>query len=200
MPTAQFHKLRRRFGVLFQDGALIGALTLAENIALPLLEHTRLSKRIIHEASMRTLALVGLDKFSNYYPGELSGGMRKRAGLARAIVTEPPVLFCDEPTSGLDPIPAAQMDQLLLDMKNCYPHMTIVVVTHDLGSVERIAGEVLVLKNKKSVFSGSKDQLKKSCDPYLRKLLDRKFDESRRMSAPPLDSSLRDSLAEWLDA
>ena len=125
--------------------------------------------------------------------------MRKRAGLARAIVTEPPVLFCDEPTSGLDPITAAQMDQLLLDMKACYPHMTTVVVTHDLGSVEHIAEHVLVLKQGKSAFAGSKDELYAAEDAYLRRFLDRKYEESRRMAAPPLDSSVREALSEWLD-
>ncbi len=199
MPQKQFHKLRRRFGVLFQDGAMISSLTLKENIALPLMEHTKLSRGIIGEAAVRTLALVGLDRFAEYYPGELSGGMRKRAGLARAIVTEPPVLFCDEPTSGLDPVTAAQMDQLLLDMRRCYPDMTIVVVTHDLDSVRRIADNVLVLRNKKVAFSGSLDELDGSSDPYIRMLLDRKFVESRRMTAPPLNEELRGALAEWLD-
>lgn len=199
MSEAQFRKMRRRFGVLFQDGALISSLTLAENVALPLVEHTSLPRRTLRDAAMRTLALVGLDKFSDYYPGELSGGMRKRAGLARAIVTEPPVLFCDEPTSGLDPITAAQMDQLLLDMKNCYPDMTTVVVTHDLGSVDHIAEHILVLRYGKAAFAGTKEELHTSQDPYLRRFLDRKFEESRRMAAPPLDGSVRQALAEWLD-
>lgn len=199
MSETQFRKMRRRFGVLFQDGALISSLTLAENVALPLVEHTKLPPKTLREAALRTLALVGLEKFGSYYPGELSGGMRKRAGLARAIVTEPPVLFCDEPTSGLDPITAAQMDQLLLDMKACYPSMTTVVVTHDLGSVEHIAEHVLVLQNGRAAFSGSKEELHASQDPYLRRFLDRKFEESRRMAAPPLDSSVRKALAEWLD-
>ena len=99
LSARQFHKVRRRFGVLFQDGALLGALTLAENVALPLREHTTLPYKILREAALRTLQLVGLENFADFYPSELSGGMRKRAGLARAIVTEPPVLFCDEPTS-----------------------------------------------------------------------------------------------------
>lgn len=199
MSETQFRKMRRRFGVLFQDGALISSLTLAENVALPLLEHTRLPRTTLRDAALRTLKLVGLDSFADYYPGELSGGMRKRAGLARAIVTEPPVLFCDEPTSGLDPITAAQMDQLLLDMKTCYPDMTTVVVTHDLGSVDHIAEHVLVLRKGRAAFSGTREELHASQDPYLRRFLDRKFEESRRMAAPPLDSSVRGALAEWLD-
>ena len=199
MPPAQFHKMRRRFGVLFQDGALISSLTLEENVALPLVEHTRLSRKVLRNTALRTLELVGLEKFAKFYPGELSGGMRKRAGLARAIVTEPPVLFCDEPTSGLDPITAAQMDQLLLDMKACYPQMTTVVVTHDLGSMERIAEHVLVLHAGKTAFAGSKEDLAQSKDPYLRQFLDRKFEESRRMAAPPLDDAVRNALEDWLN-
>ncbi len=199
LSARQFHKVRRRFGVLFQDGALLGALTLAENVALPLREHTTLPYKILREAALRTLQLVGLENFADFYPSELSGGMRKRAGLARAIVTEPPVLFCDEPTSGLDPITAAQMDQLLLDMKQHYPHMTTVVITHDLGSVAHIAEHVLVIKKGQAVFSGSRQELESSEDPYLRQFLDRKPEESRRMAAPPLDKAVRSALAEWLD-
>ena len=198
-PAPAREAIMRRTGVMFQSGALWTSRTLAENVALPLVEHTRLPRKTLREAAMRTLALVGLDKFADYYPGELSGGMRKRAGLARAIVTEPPVLFCDEPTSGLDPITAAQMDQLLLDMKSCYPDMTTVVVTHDLGSVDHIAEHVLVLRSGKAAFSGTREELVASQDPYLRRFLDRKFEESRRMAAPPLDSSVRRALAEWLD-
>lgn len=194
----QFHKVRRRFGVLFQDGALLGSLTIAENVALPLREHTRLPSRLLRDAALRTLKLVGLENFADFYPGELSGGMRKRAGLARAIVTEPPLLFCDEPTSGLDPITAAQMDQLLLDMKIHYPHMTTVVITHDLGSVEHIADHVMVIRRGRAVFSGDRAELNASEDPYIRQFLDRRPEESRRMAAPPLDASVREALAEWL--
>ena len=198
MSPAQFRKIRRRFGVLFQDGALLGSLTLAENIALPLTEHTDLPKATLRKAALRTLELVGLDQFADFYPSELSGGMRKRAGLARAIVTEPPLLFCDEPTSGLDPITSAQMDQLLLDMKKHYPNMTTVVITHDLGSVRHIADHVLVIGNGRTAFSGSKEELYASTDPYLRSFLDRSIQEERRMTAPPLDESVRSALAEWL--
>lgn len=198
LTEAQFRRMRRRIGVLFQDGALISSLTLAQNTALPLLEHTGLPGKLLRETAIRTLGLVGLEKFADYYPGELSGGMRKRAGLARAIVTEPPILFCDEPTSGLDPITAAQMDQLLLDMKACYPSMTIVVVTHDLGSVDHIAENILVMRKGKIIFSGGKSELRASPDAYIKRFLDRRYEESRRMSAPPLDDSVRSALSEWL--
>lgn len=199
LSAKQYHKLRRRFGVLFQDGALLGSLTLAENVALPLKEHTHLPAKVLRDAAMRTLQLVGLEKFADFYPSELSGGMRKRGGLARAIVTEPPVLFCDEPTSGLDPITAAQMDQLLLDMKEHYPHMSTVVITHDMGSVAHIAEHIMVMRKGISIFSGSLSALQASSDPYIRQFLERKPEESRRMAAPPLDESVRNALADWLD-
>lgn len=195
----RFHKVRRRFGVLFQDGALLGSLSLLENVALPLTEHTKLPRAMLHESAQRTLELVGLGAFSEYYPSEISGGMRKRAGLARAIITEPPVLFCDEPTSGLDPITAAQMDQLLLDMKTEYPQMTIVVITHDLGSVAHIADHVLLMRGGGALFSGTYSDLLQSTEPYIRQFLDRKAEEERRMVAPPLQAPVREALATWLD-
>ncbi|HIW78096.1 MAG TPA: ATP-binding cassette domain-containing protein, partial [Candidatus Bilophila faecipullorum] len=164
LPERQFRRVRRRFGVLFQDGALLGSLTLAENVGLPLHEHTRLPKATIRATVLRILELVGLAEFADYYPNELSGGMKKRGGLARAIVTEPPLLFCDEPTSGLDPINAAQMDQLLLDMRRAYPYMTMIVVSHDLASVARVAEHVLVIRDGRVVFSGSYEALKASDD------------------------------------
>ncbi len=131
----EFHDFRRRMGVLFQDGALLGSLTLGQNVALPLREHTKLDDATIDIIVRTKLSLVGLEAFVDYYPNQLSGGMRKRAGLARAIATDPPLLLCDEPTSGLDPINAAQMDQLLLELHEAFPHMTTVAVSHDLESL-----------------------------------------------------------------
>jgi len=131
----EFHDFRRRMGVLFQDGALLGSLTLGQNVALPLREHTKLDDATIDIIVRTKLSLVGLEAFVDYYPNQLSGGMRKRAGLARAIATDPPLLLCDEPTSGLDPINAAQMDQLLLELHEAFQHMTPVAVRHDLESL-----------------------------------------------------------------
>ena len=125
LPAAQFRKLRRNMGVLFQDGALLGALTLAQNVVLPLSEHLHLTKAELRDEAMRVLQLVGLEDFADYYPNELSGGMRKRAGLARAIVAEPRILLCDEPTSGLDPITAARMDELLLSMMHRHKNVLL---------------------------------------------------------------------------
>ncbi len=174
LPYKQFRRIRRSMGVLFQDGALLGSLSVAENVALPLTEHTRLPAKIVREIVLHKLALVGLADFADYYPSELSGGMKKRAGLARAIVTDPPILLCDEPTSGLDPINAARMDELLLSMKERFPGMTIVSVSHDMAGVKAVADHVLVLHEGRVVFSGSRDALENTDDPYLRQFLERR--------------------------
>lgn len=137
-------RVLRRFGVLYQNGALWSGLTLAENIALPLDEFTGLDRQTIAEVVSLKLALVGLRGFEDYYPAAISGGMRKRAALARAIALDPAVLFFDEPSSGLDPISASRLDDLILELKASFG-TTIVVVTHDLDSIFRIADRALFL-------------------------------------------------------
>lgn len=169
----EFRSLRRRMGVLFQDGALLGSLTLAQNLALPLKEHTRLGAVEIDAVVLQKLSLVGLERFGGYHPGQLSGGMRKRAGLARAMVMDPPLLLCDEPTSGLDPINAALMDALLQRLNRQFG-VTVLVVSHDLQSLAGIADYVLVLNEGRSVFTGSREELFASEDPYVRRFLDRR--------------------------
>ncbi len=198
LSSGQFRKVRRRMGVLFQDGALLGSLTLGQNVALPLTEHTKLDAATVESIVQHKLALVGLDKYADYYPNQLSGGMRKRAGLARAIVTDPPILLCDEPTSGLDPINSAQMDKLLLDMKQHFPDMTIIVVSHDLQSLYTIADHVLVLHAGKAVYNGGLEPLRQTTDPYLRQFLDRSAGD---MQTPDLrlGQEARDALRAWLD-
>ncbi len=201
LPTKEFRRMRRRMGMLFQDGAMLGALTLLDNVALPLHEHTKLSKTAIEKAAMRTLRLVGLDDFAHFYPGQLSGGMRKRAGLARAIITEPPYLFCDEPTSGLDPITAAQMDQMLLEMKGTFTQMTMVVVSHDLESLNCIADHVLLLHDKALIFSGSKEALYQSDNVYVQDFLARKVESSGAASLGNFeeqDAEVHEALTAWM--
>lgn len=198
----EFRKLRRNMGVLFQDGALLGALSVAENVTLPLSEHLRLSRAQLRAEALRVLELVGLVDFADYHPNELSGGMRKRAGLARAIVADPRILLCDEPTSGLDPITAARMDELLLSMKERFPHMTIVVVSHDLQSLWTIADRVLVIRDGRSLFCGTPDELRQSEDPYLARFLGREADpeEGRGAGANPgMAPEVRRLLDAWLD-
>jgi phospholipid/cholesterol/gamma-HCH transport system ATP-binding protein len=134
----------RRMGVLYQNGALWSGLTLAENVSLPLEEFTGLDSRAIAEVVSLKLALVGLRGFEEFYPSAISGGMRKRAALARAIALDPEVLFFDEPSSGLDPISASRLDDLILEIKASFG-TTIVVVTHDLESIFRIADRALFL-------------------------------------------------------
>ncbi len=197
MPTQEFKRFRRRFGVLFQDGALLGSLNLIDNVALPLTENTKLSYAVRKEAALRVLELVGLKEYAQYYPSQLSGGMKKRAGLARAIITEPPLLFCDEPTSGLDPITSAQMDQLLVDMKSYYPEMTIILITHDLASVKSIAKNVLLLHEGKSVFNGSVEDFYKSQEDYVLQFLARKAIEEKRMTTP-VHEEVREAIDSWI--
>jgi phospholipid/cholesterol/gamma-HCH transport system ATP-binding protein len=137
-------RVLRRVGVLYQNGALWGGMTLAENVALPLTEYTDLDGRAIREVVALKLALVGLHGFEEYYPAAISGGMRKRAALARAIALDPDVLFFDEPSSGLDPISASRLDDLILQLRASFG-TTIVVVSHDLASIFRIADRALFL-------------------------------------------------------
>jgi phospholipid/cholesterol/gamma-HCH transport system ATP-binding protein len=134
----------RRMGVLYQNGALWSGLTLGENVALPLEEYTELGAAAIAEIVALKLALVGLRGFESYYPVEISGGMRKRAALARAVALDPDVLFFDEPSSGLDPISASRLDDLILQLRGSFG-TTIVVVTHDLDSIFKIADRALFL-------------------------------------------------------
>jgi phospholipid/cholesterol/gamma-HCH transport system ATP-binding protein len=140
---ARVHVLRR-MGVLFQNGALWSGLTLAENVALPLTEFTALDAGAIAEVVQLKLALVGLSGFGEFYPAAISGGMRKRAALARAIALDPEIVFFDEPSSGLDPVSASRLDDLILEVKSSF-NTTIVVVSHDLASIYRVADRALFL-------------------------------------------------------
>jgi len=200
LPTQEFKRIRRRFGVLFQDGALLGSLNLADNVVLPLAEHTNLSKEHLAEAAHKALSLVHLEDFAHYFPNQLSGGMRKRAGLARAIITEPHILLCDEPTSGLDPITAAQMDQLLMDMRHNFPDMTIIIVSHDLASLAKIADFALVLKDKKAIFSGTYEDLQKSDNSYLQQFLNRQSGEHKEAKTIAYSPIIKKEIQKWLDS
>lgn len=146
----------RRMGVLYQNGALWSGLTLAENVALPLEEYTDLDARAIAEVVSLKLALVGLRGFDAFYPNEISGGMRKRAALARASALDPEVLFFDEPSSGLDPITASRLDDLILQLRDSFG-TTIVVVSHDLDSIFKIADRALFLDIKDKTMTALGD-------------------------------------------
>lgn len=160
--------LQRRFGVMFQHGALFSSMTLAENVAVPLREHTPLSAEAIRDIVALKIALVGLPPDSAIkFPSELSGGMRRRAALARAIVMDPELLFLDEPTAGLDPMIAAGFDDLVLELKRLLG-LTIVMVTHDLDSLWRIADRAAVLGEGQVLGLGTMDALARSDDPVIR--------------------------------
>ena len=164
----QPQEIHRRFGVMFQQGALFSSLTLAENVAAPLKEHTKLGSDLIHDIVALKIASVGLPADSaGKYPNELSGGMRRRAALARAIVMDPELLFLDEPTAGLDPIIAAGFDELVLQLK-ALMGLTVVMVTHDLDSLWRISDRVAVLGNGAILGIGTMQELSRSNDPVIR--------------------------------
>jgi len=151
--------LRRHWGVLFQFGALFSSLTIAENIALPLQEYTKLSPKMIEEIIAFKLSIVGLKQSdASLYPSEISGGMKKKAGLARALAMDPTLLFLDEPTSGLDPISAREFDALILKLREMLG-LTVVMVTHDLSSIYDTLDRVAIIDEKKIVYEGSLDEI-----------------------------------------
>jgi phospholipid/cholesterol/gamma-HCH transport system ATP-binding protein len=165
----------RRFGVLFQGGALWSSLTLIENVALPLEQYTDLSRRDVMSVAALKLALVGLAGFEGFYPAEISGGMRKRAGLARAIALDPEILFFDEPSAGLDPISSRRLDDLILELKASLG-TTIVVVTHELPSLLAIGDDSVFLdaRRRTQIARGKPRELLATCDvPEVREFLTR---------------------------
>jgi phospholipid/cholesterol/gamma-HCH transport system ATP-binding protein len=165
------NKLRQKWAVLFQFGALYSSLSVLENITLPLIEYTSLPKELIENMAMTKLSMVGLPSTSaNLYPSELSGGMKKRVGLARALALDPELLFLDEPTSGLDPASAEAFDDLIVELREMLG-FTVVIVTHDLDTIKSALDRFIVLHDKKVCFDGNYDDAKKSDVPYLKDFL-----------------------------
>jgi phospholipid/cholesterol/gamma-HCH transport system ATP-binding protein len=168
-------QMLRRFGVLYQSGALWSSMTLAENIGLPLGEFTNLTPAEIREVASLKLALVGLKGFEDYYPSQISGGMQKRAGLARAMALDPEILFFDEPSAGLDPISSHLLDELILELRDSLG-ATVVVVTHELASIFAIGNNSVFLdpQSRTMIASGDpKELLERSEDPRVRQFLTR---------------------------
>jgi len=167
LSEAEILRVRRRIGVLFQNGALFGGLSVLENVGAPLREHTDLSNHLIDEIASMKLALVGLAPADGLlYPNQLSGGMRKRAALARAIALDPELLFLDEPTSGLDPLSADAFDELVLHLKSALDP-TIVLVTHDMDTLWHVADRVVLLGEGRLLAEGSMRELARSRDPAV---------------------------------
>ena len=163
--------LRRRFGILFQSGALFNSLTIAENVALPLQEHTALASSIIETIVKIKLELVGLREHADKYPAQISGGMKKRAGLARALALDPRILFYDEPSAGLEPVTLAEIDQLIIDLSRKIG-VTSVVVTHEMDSAFRIADRMAMLDNGRMLMVDTREAFAK-----LREFPDERVEE-----------------------
>jgi len=168
----EMDEIRRKMGMSFQGGALFGSMTVGDNVALPLREHTRLEDSTIEIIVRLKLEQVGLEGFEYYSPSQLSGGMKKRAAVARALAMDPEILLFDEPSAGLDPIIAAGIDQLIVQLKRAF-RMTIIVVTHELASAFLIADRMLLIDKGNVIALGTGEEMRASTQPRVRQFLDR---------------------------
>ena len=181
-PEPELFALRRRVGMMFQDGALFDSLTVGENIAFPLRRHTRLAEAEVRDQVAHRLEQVGLPGIEDRAPAALSGGMRKRVSLARAIVLDPEIVLFDEPNSGLDPVTSDEIDTLIEETK-AELGLTFVVISHDIVSAFRIGDHLAMLHGGKVVAQGSPEQVRQSHDPFVRRFL------ARNLTLPPLPES-----------
>jgi len=170
--NAELYEIRKKTGMSFQGSALFGSMTVGENVALPLREHTKLEDSTIEIMLRLKLEQVGLAGFEYHMPSQLSGGMKKRAAVARALAMDPEILFFDEPSAGLDPIIAAGIDQLILELKKAF-HMTIIVVTHELASAFLIADRMVLIDKGNIVAIGTTEEMRTSTQARVRQFLDR---------------------------
>lgn len=169
----QLNEVRKRFGMLFQEAALFDSMTVGQNVAFPLIEHTKLGKNKIKEIVSDKLAHVGLHGVEDRMPSELSGGMRKRVGLARAIALEPEIILFDEPTTGLDPITADTIDQLIKDVQSRL-NVTCVVISHDIQGTFKIAHKIAMLLDGKIIEYGTPEEIRKSTNPAVNQFIEGK--------------------------
>jgi phospholipid/cholesterol/gamma-HCH transport system ATP-binding protein len=186
-------EIRKRFGILFQSGALYSSMTVGENVATPLREHRAFDEEMVRTIVTMKLELVGLRDARDLLPAQLSGGMRKRVGLARAIALDPEVLFCDEPTSGLDPVATAAIDEVVRAVTQTLG-VASVVVTHDMTSAFRIADRILMLFRGRTIAVGTPDEIRSSQDPAVLQ-----FVQGSTEGPIPLRMSRRDYAAELLE-
>jgi phospholipid/cholesterol/gamma-HCH transport system ATP-binding protein len=189
----ELEEIRRHIGFLFQSGALFDSLSVYENIAFPLREHTRLKERDIRERVAGKLAMVGLDGTQRLMTAELSGGMRKRVALARAIALDPQVMLYDEPTTGLDPIRADVINELILKL-NDELHVTSVVVTHDINSAYKVADRLVMLWEGKVILEGKADDFRRTTNDEVRRFIQGRASAAeleglRRPEPPPIPES-----------
>jgi phospholipid/cholesterol/gamma-HCH transport system ATP-binding protein len=173
MDDKMLDEMRKKMGVLFQGAALLNSMTLADNVALPMREHTKLEEATMQIMVRMKLELVGLSGFEDYFPSQLSGGMKKRAGIARAMALDPEFLFFDEPSAGLDPVTAAGLDELIRKLNKAFK-MTIVVVTHELPSIYQISDYIVMLDYGEVLFTGTLDELKASDNERIKMFLERR--------------------------
>src|SRR3954467_15658097 len=176
LPERDLVEVRRRFGFLFQMGALFDSLNVAENIGFPLVEHTQKSREEIAEVVKRKLRQVGLPEAGKKMPGELSGGQRKRVALARAIALDPQVILYDEPTTGLDPVRSDIINELILKLQREL-HVTSIIVTHDMNSAFKVADRIVMLYEGHLIFDGTPDELRASEDPRVKRFVLGEADE-----------------------
>ncbi len=164
----EYNRLMRNVGVLFQGGALLNSIPISNNVAIPLEQHTNLPFHLIDQIVRLKLSLVGLEHAYDFLPSQLSGGMRKRAALARAIALDPAILFADEPSAGLDPVTASALDNLLLSLREQLG-MTLVIVTHEVSSIRRVADKIIYMDKGKVLFNGGLEEALASDIPPLQK-------------------------------
>lgn len=169
----ELYELRKSMGVAFQNGALLGSLSVGENIKLPLMQHSQLDESIMDIMMRLKLELVSLSGFEDLMPSELSGGMLKRAALARAVIMDPEILFFDEPSAGLDPVVSAELDELIIKLRDAL-NITIIVVTHELESAFKIADHITVLGGGKVLMTGTVDEVKNSDNKDIQNMLNRR--------------------------
>jgi phospholipid/cholesterol/gamma-HCH transport system ATP-binding protein len=169
-PEKELYEIRKLFGVLFQDGAMFGSMNLYDNVAFPLREHTKKSESEVRQVVMEKMDLVGLLGSEDKLPGEISGGMRKRAGLARALVLDPEIVLFDEPDSGLDPVRTSFLNQLIVDL-NAQIDATFLIVTHDVNTARKVPDNIGLLYHKHLAMFGPREMLLSSEEPVVRQFL-----------------------------